>query len=105
MFEQWSLTDVLAGAATVVAVAYMGFELSRSQHKLRALFNVLDGADATLTHELSDLVDSGALRPYSAVAAGWPHSTAGRWRTDTKRAGLSPTWVGRRNLRPRMHNT
>jgi hypothetical protein len=31
---------------------------------------VLDGADATLTHELSDLVDSGALRPYSAVAGG-----------------------------------
>jgi hypothetical protein len=70
MFEQWSLTDVLAAAAGVVVVAYIGFELSRRQRKLRALFNVLDGADATLTRELSDLVDSGVLRPYSAGAAG-----------------------------------
>jgi hypothetical protein len=70
VFEQWSLTDVLAGVAGVVAVAYMGFELSRRQRKLRNLFNVLDGADATLTRELSDLVDSGALQPYSVVAAG-----------------------------------
>jgi len=69
MFEQWSLTDVLAGVAGVFVVAYMGFELSRRQRRLRALFNVLDGADATLTGELSDLVDSGALRPYSASAA------------------------------------
>ena len=69
MFEQWSVTDVLVAAAGVVAVAYMGFEVSRRQRKLRALFNVLDGADATLTRELSDLVDSGALRPYSAGAA------------------------------------
>jgi hypothetical protein len=70
MFDEWGLTDVLAGAAGVVAVAYMGFEISRRQRKLRALFNVLDGADATLTRELSDLVDSGALRPYAAVSAG-----------------------------------
>ena len=70
MFEQWSVTDVLVAAAGVVAVAYMGFEVSRRQRRLRALFNVLDGADATLTRELSDLVDSGALRPYSAGAAG-----------------------------------
>lgn len=70
MFEEWSVTDVLAAAAGVVAVAYFGFELSRRQRKLRALFNVLDGADATLTSQLSDLVDSGALRPYSAGAAG-----------------------------------
>jgi hypothetical protein len=70
MFEQWSLTDVLTAAAGIVAVVYLGFELSRRQRRLRALFNVLDGADATLTRELSDLVDSGALRPYSAVAAG-----------------------------------
>ena len=70
MFEQWSLTDVLAGVAGVVVVAYMGFELSRRQRKLRALFNVLEGAEATLTRELSDLVDSGALRPYSAATAG-----------------------------------
>jgi hypothetical protein len=39
MFEQWSLTDVLAGGAGVVAVAYVGFELSRRQRKLRNLFN------------------------------------------------------------------
>jgi chorismate-pyruvate lyase len=70
MFEQWSLTDVLAAAAGAVAVTYLGFELSRRQRKLRELFNVLDGADASLTRELSDLVDSGVLRPYSAVAAG-----------------------------------
>ncbi len=70
MFDQWSLTDVLTGAAGVVVVTYMGFELSRRQRRLRALFDVLDGDDATLTRELSDLVDSGALRPYSAVAAG-----------------------------------
>jgi hypothetical protein len=70
MFEQWSLTDVLAGGAGVVAVAYVGFELSRRQRKLRNLFNVLDGADATLTRELSDLVDSEALQPYSAAAGG-----------------------------------
>jgi len=69
MFDQWSLTDVLAGVAGIFVVAYMGFELSRRQHRLRALFNVLDGADATLTRELSELVDSGALRPYSATAA------------------------------------
>ncbi len=70
MFEQWSLTDILAGIAGVVVVAYMGFELSRRQRRLRSLFNVLDGADATLTRELSELVDSGALRPYSALADG-----------------------------------
>jgi hypothetical protein len=70
MFEQWSLTDVLAAVAGAAAVTYLGFELSRRQRKLRELFNVLDGADASLTHELSSLVDSGALRPYSAVAAG-----------------------------------
>jgi len=70
MFEDWGLTDVLAGTAGVVAAVYMGFELSRRQRKLRALFNVLDGADATLTRELSDLVDSGALLPYSSGRAG-----------------------------------
>ena len=69
MFEQWSLTDVLAGVAGIVAVAYVGFELKRRQRRLRALFNVLEGAEAALTRELSDLVESGALRPYSAVAA------------------------------------
>ena len=63
MFEQWSLTDVLAGTAGIVAVAYVGFELSRRQRKLRNLFNVLDGADATLT--------PGAERPgrFGGVAA------------------------------------
>ena len=69
MFEQWTLTDFMAGAAGVVAVAYVGFEVSRRQNKLRELFNVLDGADAILTRELSDLVDSGVLHPYSVVAA------------------------------------
>jgi hypothetical protein len=70
MFEQWSLTDLLAGVAGAALVAYMGFELSRRQRKLRALFDVLDGADASLTRELSELVDSGVLRPYADVAAG-----------------------------------
>jgi len=70
MFEDWGLTDVLAAGAGVVAAVYMGFEVSRRQRKLRALFNVLDGADATLTRELSDLVDSGVLRPYSTGRAG-----------------------------------
>jgi hypothetical protein len=70
MFEQWSLTDLLAGVAGAALVAYMGFELSRRQRKLRALFDVLDGADASLTRELSELVDSGVLRPYANVAAG-----------------------------------
>jgi hypothetical protein len=69
MFEQWSLSDILGAAAGVVAVTYLGFELSRRQRKLRDLFNVLDGADAALTRELSSLVDSGVLRPY-AVPAG-----------------------------------
>ena len=78
MFEQWSLTDVLAGAAGAIAVAYMGFELSRRQRKLRDLFNVLDGASAEMTRELSELVASGALRPYSTVAAGLPRSAAGQ---------------------------
>ena len=70
MFEQWSVTDVLAAAAGAIAVAYMGFEVSRRQRKLHDLFNVLDGASAELTRELSELVASGALRPYSTVAAG-----------------------------------
>ncbi len=70
MFEQWSLTDFLAGVAGIVAVAYMSFELSRRQRKLHDLFNVLDGASAELTRELSDLAASGALQPYSTIAAG-----------------------------------
>jgi hypothetical protein len=69
MFEQWTLTDILAAAAGAMAVTYLGFELSRRQRKLRELFNVLDGADAALTRELSSLVDSGILQPYS-VAVG-----------------------------------
>jgi hypothetical protein len=69
VFDQWTLTDALAGAAGVLAVAYMGIELSRRQRKLRELFDVLDGDDASLTLELSALVDSGELRPYSPAAA------------------------------------
>ena len=68
MFENWTLTDVLAAAAGVVAVTYMAFEVSRRQQKLRELFNLLDGDDARLTRELSDLVDSGHLQPYTPAA-------------------------------------
>jgi len=61
MFESW--TDVTAAVGTAAVVAYLFYEITRRQKKLRDLINVLDDQDRQLTEELEELVRIGRLRP------------------------------------------
>ncbi len=65
MFERW--TDVVAGVAVAVVLAYMFYEMDREidrrQKKLRDVFYVLDGEDAAIFDRLEEMVSTGLLRP------------------------------------------
>jgi hypothetical protein len=67
MFE--SPTDIVTAGAAAAAVAYLFFEITRRQRKLRDLIDVLDSEDAALTLDLEGLVRTGALRPLTASGA------------------------------------
>jgi hypothetical protein len=54
--------SVVLGA---LALAYLVYEIDRRQRKLRALFHVLDGEEANILADLSSMVESGELQPYS----------------------------------------
>jgi len=54
--------SVVLGA---LALAYLVYEIDRRKRKLRDLFHVLDGEEADISADLSRMVESGELQPYS----------------------------------------
>jgi hypothetical protein len=54
--------SVVLGA---LALAYLVYEIDRRKRKLRDLFHVLDGAEADISADLVNMVESGELQPYS----------------------------------------
>jgi hypothetical protein len=54
--------SVVLGA---LALAYLVYEIDRRKRKLRDLFYVLDGEEADISADLSSMVESGELQPYS----------------------------------------
>jgi hypothetical protein len=59
------IVSVVLGA---LAVAYLAYEIDRRKRKLRDLFHVLGGEEADISAELTDMVESGELQPYSRRA-------------------------------------
>jgi predicted SPOUT superfamily RNA methylase MTH1 len=59
--EEISFMPILAGA---LAVFYVGYEVERSRHKLREIFNVFDKKESTIAQTLERMVESGELRRY-----------------------------------------
>jgi hypothetical protein len=57
--------SVVSGA---LALAYVVYEIDRRKRKLRDLFHVLGGEEADISAELSSMVESGELQPYSRGA-------------------------------------
>ncbi len=62
MFESYG--DILGGAVTLVAIAYLGFEIEQRRKKLRSLFNVINSDDAVMFGQLEDMVATGVLIPH-----------------------------------------
>ena len=54
--------SVVLGA---LALAYLVYEIDRRKRKLRDLFYVLDSEEADISADLSSMVESGDLQPYS----------------------------------------
>jgi hypothetical protein len=54
--------SVVLGA---LALAYLVYEIDRRKRKLRDLFYVLDSEEADISADLSSMVESGELQPYS----------------------------------------
>jgi hypothetical protein len=54
--------SVVLGA---LALAYLVYEIDRRKRKLRTLFHVLDGEEPDILADLSSMVESGELQPYS----------------------------------------
>jgi hypothetical protein len=48
-----------------LALAYLVYEIDRRKRKLRDLFYVLDSEEADISADLSSMVESGELQPYS----------------------------------------
>jgi hypothetical protein len=59
------IVSVVLGA---LAVAYLAYEIDRRKRKLRDLFHVLGSEEADISAELTDMVESGELQPYSRRA-------------------------------------
>jgi hypothetical protein len=54
--------SVVLGA---LALSYLVYEIDRRKRKLRDLFYVLDSEEADISADLSSMVESGELQPYS----------------------------------------
>ena len=63
-FEQWTVSDIVAGLAGAAALTYLFYEIRRRQAQLRDLINTLDDEDVALTRELEQLVNEGKLVPF-----------------------------------------
>jgi hypothetical protein len=48
-----------------LALAYLVYEIDRRKRRLRDLFHVLGSEEADISAELSSMVESGELQPYS----------------------------------------
>lgn len=59
------IVSVVLGA---LAVAYLAYEIDRRKRKLRDLFHVLGSEEADISAELTDMVESGELQPYTRRA-------------------------------------
>jgi hypothetical protein len=59
------IVSVVLGA---LAVAYLAYEIDRRKRKLRDLFHVLGSEEADISAELTNMVESGELQPYTRRA-------------------------------------
>ncbi len=62
MFDAFS--DVVAGIASIGAVAYVLYEMDRRKKQLRDLISVLDADDAKLSRQLEEMAKTGQLVQY-----------------------------------------
>jgi len=61
MNEELPILPIVVG---VLGVMYVGYEIDRQRHKLRAIFNVFDREESLVAAALEALVESGELKPY-----------------------------------------
>jgi hypothetical protein len=57
------ILPIVVGA---LILAYVGFEVNRQRHKLRAIFNVVDRQESAIAAVLEQMVEHGELKPYTA---------------------------------------
>lgn len=61
-----AVTVILAAAV----IAAMGFEINRRQKRLREMYDVLDSETKHVAASLEQMVQQGALMPYSEATWG-----------------------------------
>ncbi len=59
------VSEALTVFFAAILVATAGYEVKRRQQKLRAIYDVLDTDTKHIAAELEQMVQQGALRPYT----------------------------------------
>ena len=59
------VSEALTVFFAAILVAAAGYEVKRRQQKLRAIYDVLDTDTKHIAAELEQMVQQGALRPYT----------------------------------------
>ena len=67
MNEQFS--NIITGLGALLAVAWLGFEISRKRKRLRETYDVLDKDDRHICVALEQMVEDGQLKPWTPGAA------------------------------------
>ena len=68
MNEQFS--NIIAGLAAVVAVSWLGVEISRRRNRLRETYDVLGKEDRHICVALEQMVEDGKLPPWTPAGNG-----------------------------------
>jgi hypothetical protein len=68
MNEQFG--NIIAGLTAAVAVAWLGFEVSRRRRRLRETYDVLDKDDRHICIALEQMVEDGKLTPWTPGGTG-----------------------------------